>query len=152
MVTILLIPISSPLLIGIYKNEELIEEIELNGMTSDLLPLEFKKLLKKHDIEKIIYVNGPGSYMAIKVAYIFLKTLCITKSIQFQSISGFELNNNSPIKALGKKYFKIDENKDIIIQNLNGDEKILDFKLPKSIEKLNLSSDILPNYVLPAIN
>ena len=41
--------------------------------------------------------------MAIKVAYLFLKTISISKNIELESCSGFEFNKNSPIKALGKK-------------------------------------------------
>ena len=40
--------------------------------------------------------------MAIKVAYIFLKTISITRSIDLYACEGFEFNQNSPIKALGK--------------------------------------------------
>ena len=82
MIEILVITISNPLLIGIYENKKLIKEHKLEGKTSDLLPSLFEELLKKYDIKKIIYVNSPGSFMAIKVAYIFLKTISITKSIE----------------------------------------------------------------------
>ena len=110
MIEILVITISNPLLIGIYENKKLIKEHKLDGKTSDLLPSLFEELLKEYKIEKIIYVNSPGSFMAIKVAYIFLKTICLTKDIKFNAIMGFEFNQNSPIKALGKKYFINDEN------------------------------------------
>ena len=79
MVNILVISIATPIKIGIYKDDKLVEEIEKEGMTSDILPLIFKELLQKHEVKTIIYVNTPGSYMAIKVAYVFLKTICIAK-------------------------------------------------------------------------
>lgn len=81
MIEVLVITISNPLLIGIYEDKKLIKEYKLDGKTSDLLPSLFKNLLLEFDIKKIIYVNSPGSFMAIKVAYIFLKTICITKNI-----------------------------------------------------------------------
>lgn len=150
MVDILVISISVPLKIGIYKNQELIEEIEKDGMTSDILPLLFKELLEKYDIKTITYVNTPGSYMAIKVAYVFLKTICITKNIKLYAASGFLFNENSPIKALGKKYF-FNKNGKIIIDFLEEKSIIADFKLPKSLDKTNFSSDTLPIYNLPAV-
>ena len=83
MIEILAITISNPLLVGVYENKKLIVEHKLDGKTSDLLPSLFTKLLDEYDINTITYVNSPGSFMAIKVAYIFLKTICITKNIEF---------------------------------------------------------------------
>ena len=101
MIEILVITISNPLLIGVYENKKLIKEHKLEGKTSDLLPLLFEQLLKDYSIKTLMYVNTPGSFMAIKVAYIFLKTLSITKNIEFKAVEGFEFNNNSPIKVGG---------------------------------------------------
>ena len=150
MIEILVITISNPLLIGVYENKKLIKEHKLDGKTSDLLPSLFEKLLKEYDIKGIIYVNSPGSFMAIKVAYIFLKTICITKDIEFFAIDGFEFNQNSPIKALGKKYFIKDENK-VKVDFLEKDCIIYDFNLPMCIEKYNFNEETLPIYNLPAV-
>ena len=150
MIEILVITISNPLLIGVYENKKLIKEHKLDGKTSDLLPSLFEKLLKEYEIERITYVNSPGSFMSIKVAYIFLKTICITKDIEFSAIDGFEFNQNSPIKALGKKYFIKDENK-IKVDFLEKDCIIHDFNLPMSIEKYNFNEETLPIYNLPAV-
>ena len=150
MIEVLVITISNPLLIGVYENKELIKEHKLDGKTSDLLPGLFTELLKTYDIKTIIYVNSPGSFMAIKVAYIFLKTISITKNIEFRAIHGFEFNENSPIKALGKKYF-IYENNEIKVDFLEKDSIIRDFKLPMCIEKYNFNEETLPIYNLPAV-
>lgn len=150
MIEVLVITISNPLLIGVYEKKKLIQEFRLDGKTSDLLPELFKDLLKDYDINKIIYVNSPGSFMAIKVAYLFLKTICITKNIELNAIDGFEFNENSPIKALGKKYFiKIDN--EIKVDFLEKDSIICDFKLPMCIEKYNFNKETLPIYNLPAV-
>lgn len=150
MVEVLVISISNPVLIGIYENKQLIDEYKCEGKTSDLLPVLFEDLLKKYDIGTISYVNTPGSYMAIKVSYVFLKTLSITKNIDFQACSGFEFNNNTPIKALGKKYF-IQDGNDIKVDFLEKDSIICDFKLPKSINNINFNKQTLPIYNLPAV-
>ncbi len=150
MIEVLVITISNPLLIGIYKNKKLIKEHKLDGKTSDLLPGLFKELLKEYDIKKIIYVNSPGSFMSIKVAYIFLKTISITKNITFNACEGFEFNQNSPIKALGKKYFIKSEN-ELKVDFLEKDCIIHDFNLPMSIEKYNFNEETLPIYNLPAV-
>jgi tRNA A37 threonylcarbamoyladenosine modification protein TsaB len=150
LIEILVITISNPLLIGIYENKQLIKEYKLDGKTSDLLPSLFERLLKDYNIKKIIYVNSPGSFMSIKVAYIFLKTISITKNIELNACEGFEFNQNSPIKALGKKYFIKDENK-IKVDFLEKDCIIHDFNLPTSIEKYNFNEETLPIYNLPAV-
>lgn len=150
MIEVLCITISNPLLIGIYENKKLIKEHKLEGKTSDLLPVLFSELLEKYEIKTITYVNSPGSFMAIKVAYIFLKTVCISKNIEFRAIDGFEFNQNSAIKALGKKYF-IKENNEIKVDFLKKDSIIHDFKLPMGIEKYNFNKETLPIYNLPAV-
>ncbi|RXJ84523.1 hypothetical protein [Arcobacter cloacae] len=150
MIEVLVITISNPLLIGVYEKKKLIKEFKLDGKTSDLLPELFEDLLKDYNINKIIYVNSPGSFMAIKVAYLFLKTICIAKNIELNAIDGFEFNENSPIKALGKKYFiKIDN--EIKVDFLEKDSIICDFKLPMCIEKYNFNKETLPIYNLPAV-
>ena len=150
MIEILVITISNPLLIGIYEDKKLIKEYKLDGKTSDLLPNLFEKLLKEYEINRIIYVNSPGSFMAIKIAYIFLKTISISKNIELVASEGFSFNENSPIKALGKKYFIKDENK-IKVDFLEKDCIIRDFKLPMCIEKYNFNKETLPIYNLPAV-
>ncbi|MFK2822833.1 hypothetical protein [Arcobacter sp. YIC-80] len=150
MTEVLVISISNPILIGIYENENLIKEYKLEGKTSDLLPKLFEEILKKYEINRLNYVNTPGSYMAIKVSYVFLKTISITKNIQLRACSGFEFNKNSPIKALGKKYF-IQEENEIKVDFLEKDCIIRDFELPKSINKINFNKQTLPIYNLPAV-
>lgn len=119
-------------------------------MTSDILPIIFEEILNKYDIDNIYYVNTPGSYMAIKVAYVFLKTLSIVKNIPLKACSGFEFNGNSPIKALGKKYFINDEN-GVKVDFLDNNCTISDFKLPEVLESINFSDETLPIYNLPAV-
>lgn len=71
MIEVFVISISNPLLIGIYNDKQLIEEIKQEGMTSDILPIIFKEIINKYDLRGVYYVNSPGSYMSIKVSYIF---------------------------------------------------------------------------------
>jgi len=150
LIEVLVITISNPLLIGIYENKKLIKEYKCEGKTSDLLPTLFKELLENYDIKKINYVNTPGSFMAIKVAYVFLKTISITKKIDFEAVEGFEFNEKSPIKALGKKYF-IKHESEIKVDFLEKDSIIRDFKLPLNIENINFNKETLPIYNLPAV-
>ncbi|AXX91331.1 hypothetical protein CPU12_03390 [Malaciobacter molluscorum LMG 25693] len=152
MIDIFVISISNPLLIGIYENNKLTKHITKEGKTSDILPLLFDDILKKYkNINGLYFVNAPGSYMAIKVSYIFLKTLSISKNIPLYATNGFNFNDNSPIKALGKKYF-INKNGTIKVDFLDNDTKIHDFKLPNNLDKkLFDEKNTLPEYNLPAV-
>lgn len=149
-ISVLVISIANPILVGIYENEVLIDTISKDGKTSDILPVIFDSLLKVYSIENIFYVNGPGSYMAIKVAYIFLKTISIVNKITFKSCDGFTFNNNKPIKALGKKFF-FKVSGEIIIDFLSDSEILEEFKLPNSIKDIKFMNDTLPNYNLPFV-
>jgi len=151
-ISILVISITSPILIGVYKNNNLMETISKEGKTSDVLPIIFDKLLKKYIIDSITYVNGPGSFMAIKVSYIFLKTICIVNDIKLFASSGFNYNQNSPIKALGKKYFFKAQDDKIELDFLNDQSEILPFKLPQMLNEDLLTTSCEPNYNLPAVN
>ncbi|RXJ87434.1 hypothetical protein [Arcobacter sp. CECT 8985] len=152
MIDIFVITISNPLLIGIYKDKKLIKQIKQEGKTSDALPILFESLLKEYkNISGLYFINAPGSYMAIKVSYIFLKTLSISKNIPLYASNGFNFNKNSPIKALGKKYF-IKQNDTIKVDFLDNDIKIHDFKLPDNLDiKLFDENNTLPEYNLPAV-
>jgi len=150
LIEVLVITISKPVLIGIYENKKLIEEIKIEGKTSDELPLVFQELLKKYEIKTLKYVNTPGSFMAIKVAYVFLKTISISKNIPLFACSGFEFNENSPIKALGKKYFIKEEN-DIKVDFIENNCKISNFELPEDLGNIEFNENTLPIYNLPAV-
>lgn len=148
-VEVVVVSIANPLLIGVYKDKKLYKEHTITGKTSDIIAEIFSDILETYKIKKIYYVNGPGSYMSIKVSYIFLKTISIVKQIELLAINGFELNQNSPIKAIGKKYF-IQKDDKIVLSDLDGAE-LKDFELPQSLENIKSSLDNLPNYVLPAV-
>jgi tRNA A37 threonylcarbamoyladenosine modification protein TsaB len=68
----LVIALGSPVHIGIYDEQGvLIEAIENGGLGSDVLPLIFDDVLKRYRLRHLLYANGPGSFMGIKVTYLF---------------------------------------------------------------------------------
>ncbi len=146
-VDVVAIPISKPLIVGIYKDKELIEEIKKEGMTSEVLPEIFDEILNKYEVEHIIYSKGPGSFMAIKLSYVFFKTLEITKGIKLLAVDGFYFNNNAPIKAVGNSFFVKKEGIITIEKNL----KEGDFSLPKKLDFSDFNEDTSPLYVLKAV-
>ncbi len=134
---------------GVYKNKILIKEFKSKEKTSDILPKIFATILKTYDIKNLYYTKGPGSFMAIKISYLLLKTIAITKNIQLFATDGFAFNKNSPIKALGTLYF-LKKNGKIQTQKIES-EKIVPFNLPKNLDKTLFSADSEPLYIIPAL-
>ena len=91
-VDVLVIALSSPIQIGIYVNNTLLETIASEKKSSDILPFLFKDILQRYELEKLFYVKGPGSFMAIKVSYIFLH-LFFQNILRFLSPIHTQYNN-----------------------------------------------------------
>ena len=147
--TLLIISISSPLLLGVYEEDKLIQTISTELKTSEILLPTIMEMLEKYTISKIIYTRGPGSYMAIKLTYIMLKTLEITRDIKCFGCSGFALNGNQPIKAIGNLYFI--KEKETIMTKKYEQPVNASFALPQSIHDLVLDEESTPEYILPAV-
>ena len=147
--SILIISISSPLLIGIYEDDRLIKTLSAQEKTSEILLPILIDILNMYDVSKIIYTRGPGSYMAIKLTYIMLKTIEITRGISCVGCSGFALNNNQPIKAIGNLYFI--KEKETIMTKKYEQPVHAPFALPQSIHDLVLDEESTPEYVLSAV-
>lgn len=146
---ILIVSIASPLLIGVYKNDKLVETVENVGKTSEVLLKILMELASKYNYERIVYTSGPGSYMAIKLTYITLRSLEILKDIPFDACEAFEVNEQNPIKAMGKLYF-IKENNTIITKKF---DEVLEqrFSLPSMLSEVTILDNNKPLYILPAV-
>ena len=134
---------------GIYHDNILIKTLTSEKKTSETLLPILKSCLEKYNILRIIYTRGPGSYMAIKLTYIILKTIEITYGIKCFGCSGFTLNGNKPIKAIGNLYFI--KEKETIITKKYEEPVSAPFTLPRSIHKLDIDEESIPEYSLPAV-
>ena len=148
-VDILLIALSSPIQIGVYENEVLIETIKSEQKSSDVLPIIFKELMQKYQLQRLYYANGPGSFMAIKVAYIFLKSISILKKIPLFATDAFYFNKNQPIKAIGKLYF-VKIASEIKTQKLETAFVGL-FELPNRLDYSEFTTNTTPLYMMGAV-
>jgi len=148
-VDVVVVALSSPLLIGIYEDKTLIETFSSDKKSSDVLPTLFKEILTKYCIKKMFYANGPGSFMAIKVAYIFLESLSVLKNIPLFATDAFYFNNNQPIKAIGKLFFvKIDS--EIKTQKLEIVPETT-FSLPDVLDYAEFNDNNTPLYSIAAV-
>ena len=146
---LLIISISSPLMLGVYEEGRLIDTISSDLKTSQILLPLIKECLDRYDISRIIYTRGPGSYMAIKLTYIILRTIEIMQGIKCVGCSGFALNGGQPIKAIGNLYFI--KEKETIITKKYEQAMNVKFTLPQSIQDLELDEESTPEYILPAV-
>jgi hypothetical protein len=142
--------LGSPLQIGVYDKGVCIEKIASDEKTSDALPLLMKSLLDRFTCKGLYFAKGPGSFMAIKVTYLFLQTLHIVKDIPLYACEGFTFNANNPIKAVGKRYFvKCDDGS--IKTALLDVPPNAPFELPQKLPYEAFSLDTEPLYYLPAV-
>jgi len=146
---VVIISIASPLQIGVYRDGKLVEEIIKKEKTSDILLKVLMELKHRYNYKYIIYTNGPGSYMAIKLTYITLRSLEILENIEFGSCDAFSLNGGNPIKAMGKLYFI--KEKDTIITKKFNEAVEQRFKLPSLLSEVTILSNNEPLYILPAV-
>ncbi len=146
---LVVIALTSPIMIGVYKDKKLVETISSEARSSEVMPELFKALIQKYDIKHIVYANGPGSFMAIKVSYIFLRTLCIVKNISLLATDAFYFNNNTPIKAVGKLYFV--KNRDSIETETLYEAPVMEFTLPQQLILEDFSRESAPFYGIGAV-
>ena len=137
------------MLVGLYEDDTLIETMCTEKKTSEILLPMIMDFLDKYDVGQIIYTRGPGSYMSIKLTYIMLQTIEVTRGIKCFGCSGFALNDNQPIKAIGNLYFI--KEKETIITKKYEQLPIVKFTLPQSIQDLEIDEESTPDYVLPAV-
>ena len=148
-VDLLFITLTSPILIGVYEEGKLIEKVISEEKSSDVLPLLFKELQEKYVIEKLFYANGPGSFMAIKIAYVFLKSMSVLKKIPLYATDAFYFNNNQPIKAIGKLHF-VKVASEIKTQKFESAQEV-NFRLPDMLDLDEFSTDAAPLYKIGAV-
>lgn len=148
-VDLVFITLSSPIQVGIYENRVLIDTVVSDEKSSEVLPKIYTQLSKRYKIEKLFYANGPGSFMAIKVAYIFLKSLSILKDIPIFATDAFYFNKNQPIKAIGKLFF-VKISSEIKTQKLEIAPEVI-FRLPDVLEYSKFSTTATPIYGIGAV-
>jgi hypothetical protein len=135
--------------VGIYNQNSLIKTFESSEPSSEALPKIFYEILHSYDVNALFYTNGPGSFMSIKVSYVFLKTLSVALKIPLLACDGFAFNANSPIKALGSQWFF--KEKEGIVLKQNPKNETTCFTLPLTLDKSLFGSENEPLYILPAV-
>lgn len=106
MITLFLDTSTIKLIVGIYKDNDclfLSEEDSTNDLSSKTLPLIDKALNESNitidDVNKILLVNGPGSFTGVRVGVTIAKTLAYTKNIDIFTISSLEVMATTKVET-----------------------------------------------------
>jgi tRNA A37 threonylcarbamoyladenosine modification protein TsaB len=137
------------MLLGVYKDDVLVQSVVLERVASKELPTALKRLFDQYDFSEFIYVNTPGSFMAIKITYVTLKTFSLLMDIPLKAVEGFAFNDNRPIKAIGLLHF-VKENGTITTKKFDKAVK-QEYSLPQSIHSLQTYANNTPEYEIPAV-
>ncbi|MDR2789373.1 MAG: hypothetical protein LBB59_00100 [Campylobacteraceae bacterium] len=134
---------------GVYHENSLIKAYKSDENASEALPKIFHEILSAYDIAALFYTNGPGSFMSIKVSYVFLKSLSIALEIPLFACEGFAFNGNAPIKSLGSQWFFKEKDGIGLRQNPKNEASL--FALPSMLDKNIFNIESKPLYILPAV-
>ncbi|WP_201352572.1 hypothetical protein [Hydrogenimonas urashimensis] len=146
---LLVVGVASPILVGIYENKKLRESFRSEEKMSKALPPILHDVRYRYDLEALYYTKGPGSFMAIKVAYVMLQTFSTALNIPLYATDAFAFNDNAPIKAIGTSCF-VKKGGAIVIEKgcPKTDSR---FVLPARLESEMFSDETDPLYILPAV-
>lgn len=145
--SIVLYSTTSPFLAGVYKRGVKIEEFKSLDKTSSAITSFFSDILERFEIDAIYFAKGPGSFMSIKITYIFLKTLSIAKGIKLGATDSFYFSSNGYLRASKNSYFLKKEG--TITLTKEGQEPTI--FLPKILDEGVFSDDCEPFYYLPPV-
>lgn len=154
---LLLISVDSPIMLGIYRDKNLLQSFAKDGKFSDTLPNLFSEIFRDmgEDFD-IYYANGPGNFSAIKLTHIFLQSLVIARNnvnqkhkIRLFCADSFHFSKSEFINAYSKIHFC---KKDGEIHTTTLESKWQNsFALPQKLDLQIFSDKCEPLYILPAV-
>ncbi|WP_457595858.1 hypothetical protein [Hydrogenimonas sp.] len=146
---LLVVGVTSPILVGLYRDGELAERFESRQKSSKALPPILHDLRYRYDLKALYYARGPGSFMAIKVTYVLLKTFAIALDIPLFAADAFAFNSGRPIKAVGRSCF-VERGGEIVVEK-GCDAPEGGFTLPPRLDRTLFTQESEPLYILPAV-
>jgi len=149
-VSLLAVSGNGRLLLGLYEKGRLIKCYEREGKTSEILPGLLEEILTLYRIDALYYAKGPGSFMALKILYVTLKTLSLALNVPFFAADAFAFNDGAPIRAVGRSCFVKKEGNITIAKGeaCAGEGR---FALPERLDEVVFDTKTEPMYVLPAV-
>ncbi len=149
-VTLLLLSAASPMQIGLYDEKgALLEQQQLAGKASSELYPAFEAIDRAYQVTALAYARGPGSFMGLKLGFVFLRSYAIAKNIPMYAADSFYFTGGYPIMASRvRAYFKSGE--EISIGRLESPPES-GLRLPDRLNLSELDAPLEPLYIQPAV-
>ena len=147
---LLLFSVDSPIRAGIYRQKALVRTYEREGKVGEELYALLREILASYELDALYYLQGPGSFTAIKLSYVFLKTLSIARAIPLFGADSFTFNGGAPIHAYGDSYF-VKESGKITLRRVRAPLEKIPCELPASLDSTLFTPNPAPLYILPAV-
>lgn len=147
-VTLLLLTIAKPTVVALYdENNRFLKSYAFEEKITDGLYKTVKEIERSFEIVRVAYANGPGSFMGLKLGYVFLQTYSAVRDIPFVATESFTFADK--IHSNGKRWFvKSVDSVDLIVL----DDSPIDMpNLPERLDLMLFSDSVEPNYILPAV-
>ncbi|MDR2151963.1 MAG: hypothetical protein LBO72_03995 [Helicobacteraceae bacterium] len=147
--TILLIGATKPARLGVYnENGDRLENFTIEApLTEGLYPL-MKSIDERFKITKLLYARGPGSFMGLKLSYLFCKSFAIARDIPFLAADSFALSGGKPILSRqNRRFTKNADTIEIEIFDTPFEEALLP---PETLDLSMFDAQTPPNYILSA--
>jgi tRNA A37 threonylcarbamoyladenosine modification protein TsaB len=107
-----------------------------------------KSIDERFTIVKLLYVRGPGSFMGLKLSYLFCKSFAFARDIPFLAADSFALSGGKPIFSRnGRRFVKKGETIEIESFDAPFAEALLP---PKKLDARMFDKQTLPDYILSA--
>lgn len=149
-VTVLLISASRPMRLAVYDRAGAkLESFESDApATESFYPL-FKAIDEQYAIEKLAYARGPGSFMGLKLGYVFMQTLALARNLPFAAASSFALSGGAPVHAHGKRWF-VPQGNEVSVQTFDPapENRLLP---PDRLDLSLFDTNTEPDYLMPAV-
>lgn len=97
---LLLFSVDSPLQAGIYQEKKLIQTFERQGRVGEELYPLLEEILEHYELSALYHLQGPGSFTAIKLTHLFLRTLSIALKIPLYGTDSFAFNGGGAHQSL----------------------------------------------------
>ncbi|MGE4295437.1 MAG: hypothetical protein AB7E49_07045 [Campylobacterales bacterium] len=149
-VFVLLVSASRPMRLAVYDlGGNRLELHESDAPATESFYPFFKTIDDRYDIARVAYARGPGSFMGLKLGYVFLQSFAMARRIPFASVSSFALTRGAPVQAHGKRWFVLE----------GGEVSVRAFETPPQAallppEQIDFSifeAACEPEYLMPAV-
>jgi tRNA A37 threonylcarbamoyladenosine modification protein TsaB len=149
-VTVLLISAAKPCFFALYdENGEMIEQESCDKPLTESLYVLMSAAERRYSIKRVLYVNGPGSFMGLKLGFVFMRTFALAREIDFAACDSFAITGGAPVFSHKNRWFVKNGSSIELIRFENPPENRL--IPPKKLNMANFSGDTTPCYLLPAV-